>query len=174
MRFRWTKFDGSQHWEHDGIYLGNDAWGDWIGQRQGALSARPGRSFETSAPSVTLVPPSGDYAATFNAPPHKVRIYIDLAQDVRWSDTDPVEMRGIDMDLDVVHQLERGIWIDDIDEWEDHRVKYGYPAHTIAHLEALAAELEREVTAGNAPFNDATIAHWLGVLATFGDGRPTA
>ena len=26
--FRWRKWDGSPHWEHDGVYLGSDEWGD--------------------------------------------------------------------------------------------------------------------------------------------------
>ena len=29
--FRWRKWDGSPHWEHDCVFLGSDAHGDWVG-----------------------------------------------------------------------------------------------------------------------------------------------
>ena len=31
--FRWRKWDGSEHWVHDCVFLGSDRWGDWVGQR---------------------------------------------------------------------------------------------------------------------------------------------
>ena len=55
-----------------------------------------------------------------------------------------VEPTGIDMDLDVVDAVDgRGIWIDDRDEWDEHRVAYGYPLDIVEQLEALAVDLER-------------------------------
>ncbi len=47
------------------------------------------------------------------------------------------------------------IYIDDRDEWDEHRVAYGYPLDIVEHLEALALDLERRVTAREAPFDDA-------------------
>ena len=130
MQFRWRKWDGSPHWVHDCVYLGHDEWGDWFGQRAGWRSTRPERDFLVEADSVTLMPPSGQYALTVNvAPPATYRIYIDLGWDLRWDETDGLlEPTGIDMDLDVVSAVDgRGIWIDDRDEWDEHRVAYGYP-----------------------------------------------
>ena len=173
--FQWRKWDGSPHWRHECVYLGSDQWGDWVGQPAGWGSERPGRSFTAAAPNVTLVPPSGDYALTVNRDhPKGMRIYIDLAWDVRAvsvddaSDPDdvPVLFTGIDMDLDVVRvEGERGTWIDDEDEWDEHRVQYGYPADVQRHLEALAADLERRVRAHLPPFDDATADVWLDRLA---------
>ena len=123
--FRWRKWDGSPHWVHECVYLGSDEWGDWFGQLAGWRSARPGRDFAVEAPNVTLVPPSGDFAAPSTPRPDRTRIYIDIAWDLRWEDGEPT---GIDMDLDVVDTREgRGIFIDDRDEWDEHRVAYGYP-----------------------------------------------
>lgn len=151
---------------HDCVYLGHDQWGEWFGQPVGWRSIRPGREVITSAPNVTLMPASGEFALTVNAPPVRTRVYIDLGWDVRWSTTDPGSAEGIDMDLDVVKALdERGIWIDDRDEWDEHRVRYGYPPDVVARLEELAEDLEATVRAGLPPFDDATADLWLARLA---------
>jgi uncharacterized protein len=163
LLFRWRKWDGGVHWVHDCVYLGSDEWGDWFGQETGWRSIRPGRDFAAEHPNVTLLPPSGDYAYTHNAEPHRTRVYIDLAWDVRWSDAG--EPAGIDMDLDVVAHQDRGIYIDDRDEWDEHRVAYGYPLDIVAHLETLAVDLEAQVAAGTPPFDAATAERWLATLA---------
>jgi protein associated with RNAse G/E len=151
---------------HDCVYLGSDRWGDWVGQPAGAQSVRPGREFVAESPNVTLLDPDGQWAATCygGLHPRSVRIYIDLAWDVGW-DAATGEPVGIDMDLDVVRcDDERGVWIDDRDEWDEHRVAYGYPSDVVARLEQLAVALEQRVVAEEAPFDDATAARWLAVL----------
>ena len=154
--FQWRKWDGSPHWRHECVYLGADAWGDWVGQPAGWGSERPARSFTAPGPNVTLVPPSGDFALTVNRDhPQGMRIYIDLAWDLRAvAEQDPeastggapVLFTGIDMDLDVVRvEGERGTWIDDEDEWAEHRVLYGYPGEVQPRLGAHAAMREKRV-----------------------------
>lgn len=165
VRFRWRKWNGGVHWEHDCVYLGSDQWGDWVGQPAGWVSERPGRQMVTRQSCVMLLPPGGEYAYTRNADPNRTQIYIDLAWDVGWQGGEPV---GIDMDLDVVKHTERGIYIDDRDEWDEHRVAYGYPLDIVARLEALAVDLEQRVRRGVAPFDDATPAHWLARLEALG------
>lgn len=172
MTFRWRKWDGSPHWQHECYYLGSDQWGDWFGQPAGSHSFRPGRDVIIDHADITLMPPSGDYALTMNAPPHRTRVYIDVAWDVRWSDDG--EPSGIDMDLDVVDHELRGVYIDDRDEWEDHREKYGYPTEVRAHLEALTLDLERRVAAHEAPFDPTTAARWFDVLAQLPDSPSRA
>jgi protein associated with RNAse G/E len=164
LEFRWRKWDGGVHWVHDCVYLGSDQWGDWFGQQAGWRSHRPGREVVASGPNVTLLPPSGDYALTVNqVPPALYRVYIDLAWDVKWEDGAPT---GVDMDLDVVRAVdERGLWIDDRDEWDEHRVAYGYPLEIVQRLESLAIALEGRVGAGEPPFDDATADAWLARLA---------
>jgi protein associated with RNAse G/E len=172
LQFRWRKWDGGAHWVNDCVYLGSDRWGDWLGQPLGWRNARPGRVFPAETPAVMLVPPSGDYVLTVNAAPHRVRIYIDIAWDVRWEDREP---RGIDMDLDVVRATDgRGLFIDDRDEWDEHRVAYGYPLDLVTRLEQLAVDLERRVGAAEAPFDDATADSWLARLAGLEPVAPPA
>ena len=164
LEFRWRKWDGGAHWVHECVYLGADEWGDWFGQPTGWRSHRPGREVVASGPNVTLLPPSGDYALTVNAaPPAAYRIYIDLAWDARWDAGEPT---GIDMDLDVVRAVDaRGVFVDDRDEWDEHRVAYGYPLDVAERLEALTIDLERRVAASAPPFDDATADRWLARLA---------
>ncbi|WP_439592709.1 DUF402 domain-containing protein [Microbacterium sp.] len=162
--FRWRKWDGGPHWAHDCIYLGSDEWGDWFGQPTGWRSHRPGRDFTVDGPNVTLLPPNGEYVVTINqVPPAKYRIYIDISWDAKWEGDEPT---GIDMDLDVVLAVdERGLFIDDQDEWAEHRVAYGYPLEIVDKLEARAVDLERRVDAGEPPFDTATGDRWLARLA---------
>ncbi len=186
MVFQWRKWDGSPHWRSECVYLGADEWGDWLGQPVGWMSERPGRAFSAdvanvtlvpkpaksvrrASPRVTLVPEGADYVLTV----HRrhldgMRIYIDLAWDVRWSG-DPQLVTGIDMDLDVVRHLDaRGTWVADRDEWDEHRAHYGYPAEVVAHLEAVTLDLERRVRAQEPPFDDLTADAWLDRLDALG------
>ena len=180
MIFQWRKWDGSPHWRHECVYLGADAWGDWIGQPVGWHSARPGAEFLAASPNVTLVPAQGDFALTVNRDhPKHMRVYIDLGWDIRWSD-DPLLATGIDMDLDVVRvEGERGTWVDDRDEWAEHSAHYGYPVEVMTRLESLALELEAAVRAQVAPFDDSTADVWLDRLVALGldrraDAQPPA
>lgn len=166
--FHWRKWDGSPHWQHDCVYLGSDEHGDWVGQRSGWRSERPGRDTVSEGDNVTLIPPSGEYAATLNATHPHIAIYIDVAWDVRWdaTATGAAEPTGIDMDLDVVRARDgRGIWIDDRDEWDEHRVEHGYPPEIVDRLEQVALALEAEVRAERTPYDGETAARWLAVLA---------
>jgi len=176
LQFRWRKWNGGAHWVNDEIYLGSDRWGDWLGQPAGWRNARPGRDFPAEHDSITLLPPSGDFVYTHNAAPHPTRVYIDIAWDVRWDAGVPT---GIDMDLDVVRRepaasyVDRegvlrspgDVYIEDRDEWDEHRVAYGYPLDLVDRLEGLAVDLETRVRAAQAPFDDATAAQWLARLA---------
>lgn len=165
--FRWRKWDGAPHWEHECVYLGSDEWGDWFGQPAGWRSHRPGHELVASGPNVTMLPPSGDFVVTVNqVPPAKYRIYIDIAWDAKWEGDEPT---GVDMDLDVVRAVDgRGLWIDDRDEWDEHRVAYGYPLEIVERLEALAIDLERRVAVSETPFDDATADAWLARLVALG------
>jgi hypothetical protein len=170
LQFRWRKWDGGAHWVNDCVYLGSDRWGDWVGQPDGWRNVRPGLEFLADGPNVTLLPPSGDYAMTVHGSPRRVRIYIDIAWDVHWENREP---QGIDMDLDVVKAIdERGLFIDDRDEWDEHRVAYGYPLDIVAKLEALAVDLERRVAGAEPPFDDATPETWLARLAGLAQVAP--
>ena len=170
---QWRKWDGSRHWGGECVYLGSDDWGDWLGKPVGWEYTRPGATYEIETPSATLIPRDrSDHAVTVHrGHPRALRVYIDLAWDLRWSDAGAVT--GIDMDLDVVRRLnDQGTYVDDRDEWAEHSALFGYPADVMAHLESLAVELEQQVRAQHPPFDDATADGWLDRLVALGlDGR---
>lgn len=170
IEFVWTKWDGGAHWVHECVYLGSDAHGDWFGQRPGHRSHRPGRDVVVEHANVSLMPPSGEWVLTMNADPHPTRVYTDIAWQAGWRAGVPT---GIDMDLDVVDQHPRGVWLDDVDEWELHRERYGYPAEVIARLERVADELLDAVRGHAAPFDEETANRWLAALAAHGSQAAT-
>ena len=159
VRMLWQKWNGTPHWEHDCIYLGSDQWGHWVGQEIGWRSERPGAPMPARSRTLSLIPPSADHVPTFNARPLDYAVYVDIAWDVRWDGADVV--RGIDMDLDVIRARdERGTWIDDEDEWADHRVRYGYPEDIVRELEERTSVIAADVRAGRAPYDEATVEFW--------------
>ncbi len=150
------KYDGGPHWVVPGTYLGADAAGHWIFQPAGAFVARPGAGFYAASDAVCLVPhqgPSGpdatvrtaDWVATFYdaAHPGDFRIYIDVSTGIGWRPLRPTgwEVHSVDMDLDVVRSSTRGVYLDDEDEFAEHRAAYGYPDGLVARMSAAAAEL---------------------------------
>ena len=158
------KWNGKAHWVVPGRYLGEDRHGWWIFQGTNEFCSRPGAAFYTKSDAVLLVPREGDWVATFydDAHPGGVRIYIDLAVAHEWHTIRPAvtEFHVIDMDLDVVRTSGRGVFIDDEDEFAEHRVAMDYPAALVETLQASADQLYQAVKAQQAPF-DGTDVEWF-------------
>lgn len=158
------KYDGGAHWVVPGRHLGSDEHGHWIFQGTGEFISRPGAALYTESDAVLLVPHTGDWVATFydDAHPDGVELYIDLAISHGWRRIRPavVEFHMIDMDLDVVRTKSRGLYVDDEDEFAEHRAVFGYPAELCERLEAATARLTEIVAARHAPF-DGRDAAWF-------------
>ena len=158
------KWNGKAHWVVPGRYLGEDRHGWWIFQGTNEFCSRPGAAFYTQSDAVLLVPRSGDWVATFydDAHPSGVRVYVDLAVAHEWTDIRPAvtEFHVIDMDLDVIRMAGRGVFIDDQDEFADHRIAMNYPDRLVDDIQAAAEELYQAVKAQHAPF-DGTDVEWF-------------
>ena len=158
------KWNGKAHWVVPGRYLGEDRHGWWIFQGTNEFCSRPGAAFYTQSDAVLLVPRSGDWVATFydDAHPSGVRVYVDLAVAHEWTDIRPAvtEFHVIDMDLDVIRMAGRGVFIDDQDEFADHRIAMNYPDRLVEDIQAAAEELYQAVKAQHAPF-DGTDVEWF-------------
>ncbi|WP_040166315.1 YgaC family protein [Microbacterium gorillae] len=160
VRVAWRKWDGAPHWQHDTVYLGSDEHGDWVGQFSGTRSTWPGHDSYPSDDVVRLIPSDGRHLPMFNGESASYEIYVDIGWDIGW-DTDD-EITGIDMDLDIIRARDdRGVWVDDRDEWDEHRESYGYPAAVQESLEAHVVEVLEAVRSRTAPFDGPTAERWL-------------
>lgn len=163
------KYDGGAHWVVPGRHLGTDHHGHWVFQGTGEFISRPGAALYTESDAILLIPHTGDWVATFfdDSHPDGVELYIDLAIELQWRRIRPavVEFHMVDMDLDVVRTKSRGLYVDDRDEFAEHRVALGYPQELCARMEAACTALTDAVTAGNAPF-DGRAAAWFALGRT--------
>ena len=79
-----------------------------------------------------------------------IRTYVDVITPAVW-DGDTVRM--IDLDLDVVLRSDGSIEVDDEDEFEEHKVAFGYPQHVVDRARAEAAQLVLALEQGREPFS---------------------
>ncbi|WP_461163236.1 DUF402 domain-containing protein [Arthrobacter sp. R4-81] len=158
------KWDGGAHWVVPGTYLGEDPHGWWIFQPAGSFCSRPGAAFHAQSDAVLLVPRAGEYVATFydDTYPGDFRVYVDLALEHGWTSIRPgtVEFHVIDMDLDVIRSTKRGVYVDDEDEFDEHRVRMDYPADVVELLLRETEQLYQAVKAHHAPF-DGSAVEWF-------------
>ena len=178
IRCELTKWGDRPHWQFEGIHLGADEHGEWLGFPQGTHNHRPGYEFHSEVDAVTLLPADGWYAATFHAPGIWCDLYIDITTPGQWDGT---VLRAVDLDLDVIRMasdppsshrsapqnLSAGpgeLFVDDEDEFADHQVAYGYPADVIRAAQASCDHVFAAVRAGRAPY-DGTHRRWLAELS---------
>ena len=133
VRLEMTKWGDRPHWEMDAVYLGADAAGDWIGFRVGTVMSRPGMSITTTNEQVGLVPAAGTavgraWLATFHGPGGIVWTYVDMTTVPKWAGH---TVRAVDLDLDVVEGLDREVFVDDQDEFDENRVEHHYPREVV-------------------------------------------
>lgn len=163
---RFTKWGGGRHWEWVGQYLGADEHGHWWYAPAGTRCVRPGADFVDEHGWVSLVPHEGAYAAGFYPETKHVRVYVDMTTEPVWQrragdDGGPEwEVTMVDLDLDVVLTRDGHLYVDDEDEFEQHRVELGYPAEVATLAERWRDLVLAAVAAGDEPF--ARVGHaWL-------------
>jgi uncharacterized protein len=153
----YRKYDGSLHWNHPSLLLGEDEHGVWIGCTAGSGARKgDGPVIPSASAFVMLFPRDGWWTASFNALPNRVEIYCDIATVPQWSDG---EVTMIDLDLDVIRMRDGRVILDDEDEFEEHQIRYAYPPDVIENARTTAARLMEAVRTRAAPFGAAP--HWL-------------
>ncbi len=163
-RLAFTKYDGSPHWWYDLTVVGVDAFGLWVGGGPESVCRRPGRTVTPGAHWVTVVPYDARYVATFNAPGGTLSasVYVDLISPPQWSrdETGALRILAVDLDLDVVRRFSGTCSLEDEDEFEAHRVRFGYPDDLVTATRAAALGLLRDVRDGREPYGRVGLA-WL-------------
>jgi hypothetical protein len=171
VRVECRKWPDSPHWEFDGVLLGHDAHGTWIGITEGTLLASPTRAFHAAADHVTLVPHDDWWLGTFYGedPRRPFDTYVDIAAPAVWHGEDLV--RAVDLDLDVIRGTTGRVWVDDEDEFAAHRVELGYPEDVVRAAVASCERVHRAVETGEEPFGSAPRA-WLARLQARSGAAP--
>jgi len=168
VRIRMTKWPDRPHWSFDGHYLGTDDHGEWIGFPAGSRFHRPGVDVTMPNDQVGLVPadsqPDRGWLATFHGPGSDFRLYVDMATPPVW---DGDTLHSVDLDLDVVQGLSGRVWIDDEDEFADHRVRFGYPDDVVDGALASCRWVEAAVRSAASPF-DGSHLPWLARVPELG------
>ncbi len=166
VRLMMTKWGDRSHWEFDAVLLGSDEQGDWVGIRGGTFMSRPGAEYRAQVDQVGLVPGPGPdeergWLATFHAAGGPVRVYVDITTPAVW---DGDVLHAVDLDLDVVCGPTGRVWIDDEDEFAEHRVSLGYPDQITTLAMRSCDAVQAAMTAGRAPY-DGSADVWLERLA---------
>lgn len=163
IRVEMTKWGDRPHWCFEGVWLGSDEYGEWLGFPVGTHNSRPGFAFDSEVDAVTLVPRDAYWVATFQAPGIWCDTYIDISTPSTW---DSDVLRTVDLDLDVIRRDTGQVVIDDEDEFLEHQVSFGYPAEVIAAARTTADELFVAVEQRQAPYDGKAHLAWLDHLTS--------
>ena len=159
------KYDGSLHRRVCMRRLGTDAYGTWLGAAAGTVvhADTQGFSYRTRHTTLRLVPADDWWCAIFFARPSEWDVYCDITTPAQWTDSNEVTM--VDLDLDVLrHRNGRRVELLDSDEFDEHRVRFGYPDDVVEHATAAARRIHLALVDRTEPFA-AHYRPWLGKAA---------
>ncbi|GMA40931.1 DUF402 domain-containing protein [Mobilicoccus caccae] len=158
VRAVFTKYDGRPHWEYDLVVLGVDEYGVWVGGAPGGHIARPGLEFTSDAYWVSLYPHEGMWVATINdtGGTFSSRVYVDVTTQASWwhRPDGVLQVSAADLDLDVIRRFTGEVFVDDEDEFEDHRRQMGYPADLVEGARNTATMLYDRLRSRGEPFEE--------------------
>ncbi len=168
-----TKWGGQPHWEFPVTYLGRDEHGDWAGIPAVTHFSRPGVDYVSPVDQVTLVPVPGllsggatgqcDWLASFHADGGAVDVYVDITTPAV---LDGTTLSSIDLDLDVIRGTSGRVWVDDEDEFAEHRTAFGYPEDVAVDAVSTCDLVREAATNGSGPFDGAAPRVWLARLGS--------
>ena len=171
VRVEMSKWGDRAHWRFDGLYLGADDLGDWVGVPAGTHHARPGMEFASTVDTVTLAPRDGWWLATVHRPGTWCDVYVDIATIPVWEGN---VLRSVDLDLDVVRRRDATVYVDDEDEFAEHQRTLGYPHEVVAAAQRTCAQVLDDVRAARAPYDEASTLVWFERLDALPGSAPSS
>ena len=129
--------------------LGEDAFGRWLGVRQGAAwwAADGSHSGVFERPLVKLVPTGTFWTACFH--PVDPVVDVDIVLPVRWSGN---VLEEVDLELDVLRTADGRVEVRDQDEFDRVRMMWAMPNDVAAQAEATCEQVRALVDRGAEPF----------------------
>jgi hypothetical protein len=162
-----SKWGDQPHWEYGALWLGSDDQGDWLGLPAGTPMSRPGYALVSQNDQVALVPaadgPDGErgwFAGFHGEPRDWVDVYVDITTPPVWEGS---TVRAVDLDLDVIRRVDDSVFVDDEDEFAEHRVAFGYPDDVVRAAAQSCDRVHEAVTRRLAPY-DGSHGAWLAAL----------
>jgi protein associated with RNAse G/E len=158
VRIVYRKYGGALHWNYPATLLGEDEHGIWVATPAGTVARKgEGSPVTWDLDAITLFPRDAWWTASFNAPPHRAELYVDVTTIPEWRDD---EVTMLDLDLDVIRMRDGRLILDDEDEFVEHQVLLSYPSELIAQAERSARWLLDAVKERREPFGSVQ-AHWM-------------
>lgn len=167
VRCAYTKWGDRQHHTAALLWLGSDEHGHWLGDPIGNHWSGGPTSFTAVTDNVLLVPRDRGFTAMFYEPHPDLafRVYCDIVTGTRWVHDGSAMVTAVDLDLDVIDPADgSGVWVDDEEEFAEHRVELGYPAEVVEAAEAETARVVQEIRSGAAWSRPDAAAPWRGLL----------
>ncbi|WP_265447483.1 DUF402 domain-containing protein [Flexivirga meconopsidis] len=158
----YRKWDGSPHWQSEGLVAGVDEYGVWVAVPAGTHFERPGAAFDIGCDSVSLFPDAG-WTPAFNDQfaAERIAVYVDITTVPSWTyDGGRWRVTMIDLDLDVIQRVDGFTFVDDEDEFAEHQKQFGYPVEVVVRAEQDTRAVFRAVRDRTGPF-DGTGWEWL-------------
>jgi hypothetical protein len=134
----------------DGLRLGEDDHGVWVGCPAGTVGQRgtePPVTWDTAY--VVCFPREAWWTALFNAPPRWTELYCDISTVPEWRGD---EVTMVDLDLDVLRRRDGTVEVVDEDEFAEHQVRYGYSRSVIERAQESCDRLAKAAGDGTEPF----------------------
>jgi len=166
VQVRFGKWGGGPHWAFDLVYLGADEFGHWAGGPAGLPMERPGWSTAADTDGVLSFSHRTGFVATINADAgdsRAVQVYVDISTPPVWirdPDTGLAQVQMIDLELDVVRRFDGTLFVDDEDEFAEHRMSLGYPASLVAAAQRDCATVFDAVRREAGPYGEVA-SSWL-------------
>ncbi len=144
--------------------IGEDEHGVWLWAPAGTeLRRGADKTIQAERGFVKVITPNRWWTAVWNIGPgfgeRAIEVYVDVITPAVW---DGNTVRMVDLDLDVIRRSDGTVEIDDEDEFEEHRVKFGYPDHVVDKARTETARLAIAVELRTEPFGSVGT-QWLEV-----------
>lgn len=153
IRIESTKYDGSPHYKFDATLLSHEGPLLTAAIALGTVLDGYRGDVEVRTAFTALFWTDRHYNAYQNFQPvgaRRIAVYANVGTPAR---LDGDVIRWVDLDLDVFTSAGGGVTLDDVDEFERHRERFGYPDELVVEILAARDELLRLAHAGEYPFD---------------------
>lgn len=158
MEYLTKKWGGAAHKRGALQYLGRDHHGSWLWGAAGRrVEMGESSSFVTEQDAVFLIPENAWWTCSWWLGHPEVELYVDICTPAQWEDG---RITHHDLDLDVIRFLDGHVELDDRDEFDAHRVEYGYPQEIVDGANSAADEIFDMISCNASPFDGIAAKDW--------------